>query len=268
MQVGHTQQTEMVNADTSVGGIPRCWGGSLLCPRSWIYSIMKASQTSYHIITELVQGRTRRWAVGWSFEPWRSLMYVLQWIGNNTLLTPIPQAVGRISHLPGSHALHKVLPSRTTLSYPFPGTMPTAVVEAVLKSLADDISFSYSSIPQLSGSSQAEGVAFLVKAAVAVWSRAARRKRKREIHNPDEEQPLHKHQKTASSSTPSGAVSVEGSAGNMTWLMICMVRLSPHYDGASSAHGGQLESQWIYGHDRTLFEGFSSHLSKRVCTRE
>jgi hypothetical protein len=71
------------------------------------------------------------------------------------------------------------------------------------------------------------------------WSRAARRKNKH---------------------TPQDAEAVEESAPNL----ICSLQWIYQDMAEAGGNGAFLECQWIQGRDRTLFEGFASHISRKV----
>jgi len=85
----------------------RCkWYTSMLGKMSSVVTIVenfrKRSITNY-AITEFVQGRTRRWAVGWSFTDMH-----------------LPDSVARISSIMTGHPLYQLMPSRNTLTQSFP----------------------------------------------------------------------------------------------------------------------------------------------------
>lgn len=235
----------------------RCrWYTSMLGKLSSVpklVDLLRSQGITNYIITEFIQGRTRRWALGWSFEMWR-----------------VSDTAGRLSHLPVSHPLYKVQPPRTTLSYSIPLTTPIKAVEETLMSLAEDNRFSYSRLPT-SALSDKQGDIYLVKATTGVWSRAARRKRKREINDVEESQPPPKRRKstTPSTSTPSTSEGVDATGSSIErWLMISTVRLTKQDTGSKEEGTRLLECQWVYGQDRALFESFASHLSKRACTAD
>ncbi|EAU80929.2 methyltransferase 10 domain-containing protein [Coprinopsis cinerea okayama7 len=201
-----------------------------------------------YVVTEFIQGRTRRWAVGWSFGQWR-----------------VPDDVGRLSHLPPSHPLYKIQPQRTTLTHPMGATSEEHLrrqLTSTLEALAQDDRFIF--MPGVKPST------FVVKAAEPVWSRALRRKRKRQVEGGEDEevpckQPRIESQVTSkvqdpglrASSTTSSAV-----VGDESWALVCLVDFVDRSDRAVM----DLRFQWVYGQDRGVFEGFASHVGKKVQT--
>ncbi|KAG2010506.1 methyltransferase 10 domain-containing protein [Coprinopsis cinerea AmutBmut pab1-1] len=213
-----------------------------------IVDLLKRHQIWNYVVTEFIQGRTRRWAVGWSFGQWR-----------------VPDDVGRLSHLPPSHPLYKIQPQRTTLTHPMGATSEEHLrrqLTSTLEALAQDDRFIF--MPGVKPST------FVVKAAEPVWSRALRRKRKRQVEGGEDEevpckQPRIESQVTSkvqdpglrASSTTSSAV-----VGDESWALVCLVDFVDRSDRAVM----DLRFQWVYGQDRGVFEGFASHVGKKVQT--
>ncbi|KAH6907499.1 methyltransferase 10 domain-containing protein [Coprinopsis sp. MPI-PUGE-AT-0042] len=215
-----------------------------------VEELLRRHDITNYIITKFVQGRTRRWAIGWSFEPWR-----------------VSDAVGRLSYLPASHAPYKSQPPRSTLHHSLPPLMPTKALEAALEALADGTRFLYTPFSS-TAESKDDGSGFQVKASTAVWSRAERRKRKRKSDDHDDgEPPLKKAKVESTSSAVSPKVAKRGNDSEQDfseWTMICTVRLVRGASTPPNQEMMDLELQWVYGRDRMLFESFSSHISQRL----
>jgi hypothetical protein len=101
---------------------------------------------------------------------------------------------------------------------------------------------------QLSRATDGGGQLLCVRALGDTWSRSARRKRNKQAH--------------LSSSHGGG-----GSGGRL----LDAQQSSPVHDIISSGlvcficwKDNELEFQWVYGHDRALFESFASHVSRKV----
>ncbi|TFK22029.1 hypothetical protein FA15DRAFT_644769 [Coprinopsis marcescibilis] len=253
-----------------------------------ITAVLKCFEISNYIVTEFVQGRTRRWAIGWSFDSWR-----------------IPDDIGRLSHLPATHPMHSIQPHRTTLKYPVPVREQDGVSgrQAVHRQLLDILSHlgavderKLSAGASLSDQDGERTIVF--KARENTWSRAARRKRKRADKTEAPVDGPHKRPKEGlgtalseppiapASSVPTPATSppVQLEASEEThWTLICATSIvvdKPELQQVSTDPNVQsdardplddterlcIEFQWVYGHDRSLFESFAGHVGRKVGT--
>ncbi len=184
-----------------------------------------------YAISELVQGHTKRWVIGWSFGdirlPDASVLPLFEVCDALT----IPKWIARLPH-PG---IQNLMPLRNTLTQPLPRTdhapQPVLLVSAIIRStdgvisnhLAQDLSI----------------LDMIVSAYENTWSRAARRKRKEVTQiNP-----------TALGET----------------CMTCRIRHERGEGGASeSSLTDYLVLDWVKGRDRALFESFASHVERKV----
>ncbi|TEB27288.1 hypothetical protein FA13DRAFT_1794910 [Coprinellus micaceus] len=227
-----------------------------------IVGLLKAVGITNYAVTQFVQGQTRRWALGWSVGGcWR-----------------LPDAISRLSHLPSSHSLAKVQPSRTTLEYSLDKDPKTALHDTLEGAkLADILEV------EKVASSTGVVVEFLVKARANTWSRAARRNLKQkaaqapgdELRGPGEgtlkrKRGVDEGQGGSSAARKKGRVDGDHPTAleQDEYRMICTVfLLAPTRDlGEVASKRWTLRVQWVYGkdEDREMFEGFASHIERKV----
>ncbi|KAL1720191.1 hypothetical protein EV715DRAFT_272069 [Schizophyllum commune] len=251
----------------------RCrWYTSLLGKLSSVAEII-----DNYAITELVQGQTRRWAIGWSL-----------------ITVRLPDSLARVS----SQALQSVLPSRNEITQPLPQHIATDAswserAEAAVRETCR-------ALPGVTVQASAQTHALTISATANTWSRAARRKAQREATST---QPTPGHHVE-----PSLVVLVSWSIDGREELEAPLTALgatadamdwendgdvSPGDAAAEYAVEGRRKSsdsavdvdnpsdaarcpskheaaspvlciRWMRGKDRTLFETFWSHLSRKV----
>jgi len=134
----------------------RCrWYSSLLGKLSSvkeIIEVIRSEKISNYAIGEITQGRTKRWAIAWSF-------------GDSRL----PDPVGR----PTSLALTSLLPPSNTFTHPLPSDVPASAVSRILHEVAEGIA-------DLELSTDLSSP-FTATARRNTWSRAARRELSRKM---------------------------------------------------------------------------------------
>ncbi|KAE9409094.1 hypothetical protein BT96DRAFT_579378 [Gymnopus androsaceus JB14] len=132
-----------------------------------VVDILNSHSIDNYIVTEFIQGQTRRWAVGWSFSDVR-----------------LPDTISRIPNQ--NPALSKCLPPHNTILQPVSCTSEEALHEAlsgVLSSI-DNIHIRSQKTTRQNEPSEPElepKFDFLVLAQHDTWSRSARRRQKRKI---------------------------------------------------------------------------------------
>jgi hypothetical protein len=85
------------------------------------------------------------------------------------------------------------------------------------------------------------------------WSRSARRKARAALPNPD---------------PPAGEKGLEGGGDRRSQrpiLLVADVWVEERVGEASESKGVQLVVQWKRGHDAQAFEGFASHIGRKMC---
>ncbi|EJF59706.1 S-adenosyl-L-methionine dependent methyltransferase [Dichomitus squalens LYAD-421 SS1] len=187
----------------------RCrWYTSMLGKMSSLKHIVQTlrdSKVDNYAVAELVQGQTRRWIIAWSFEDVR-----------------LPDSLARLSH-PG---LQNIMPARNTLKQRLP---PTAD-DAQLPVTVSDIICSVEGLVVDHGAAEAPVLDLIVSASGDVWSRAARRKRQKEMQVEEV-----------------AAIEVR---------MTCRIRIE----------AGCLVFDWVKGRERGVFESFASHIERKVAS--
>ncbi|KAG1740617.1 S-adenosyl-L-methionine dependent methyltransferase [Suillus lakei] len=147
------------------------WYTSMLGKMSSIpdlVSLFREHNVDNYAITEFVQGQTRRWAVGWSFQDAR-----------------LPDTFARISN----PTLQNAMPSRNTLHHAFPGARSADILASALRNvlaLINGVTVSPSATP----ATYEHSSAMLVHARHNTWSRAARRGKLPESVCADQESPV------------------------------------------------------------------------------
>ncbi|KAJ8080938.1 hypothetical protein PM082_017773 [Marasmius tenuissimus] len=142
----------MVEESTKIG--PRCkWYTSMLGKLSSVAEVveeLRANSIENYAITEFVQGKTRRWAVGWSFTDMR-----------------LPDTAARIQN----PLIQRYIPPHNTICQPT--RVSSEALQEILsgvKGVSVDIRSSH----------------FLVEAAEDTWTRAARRKQRNRMDVTDD----------------------------------------------------------------------------------
>ncbi|KAF8972055.1 hypothetical protein BDZ97DRAFT_1692548 [Flammula alnicola] len=208
-----------------------------------IVEVLRQRSITNYVITEFVQGQTRRWAIGWSFTDLH-----------------LPDSIARIPFITPTHTLYPVLPPKNTLVQTFPDFTFTTVRDAlseILQSIEgvsatevnhphepsdSAIVFSHSAQdPTNSGSADL----FFIEAQENTWSRSARRKRR---HRPQPQEGI-----IAASRDPARVA-----------IMSNQIDIAPDAGTAATTGICAVEFQWIFGKDRALFESFVSHVNKKV----
>jgi len=134
------------------------WYTSMLGKMSSIPDIIclfREHNVDNYAVTEFVQGQTRRWAIGWSFQDAR-----------------LPDIFARISN----PALQNIMPSRNTLHHTFSGARSVDVLANTLRNVLVHID-GLSTASTTPATPKYSSTTMLVQVQSNTWSRAARRKR-------------------------------------------------------------------------------------------
>ncbi|KAG1859714.1 S-adenosyl-L-methionine dependent methyltransferase [Suillus subluteus] len=147
------------------------WYTSILGKMSSIpdlVSLFREHNVDNYAITEFVQGQTRHWAIGWSFQDAR-----------------LPDTFARISN----PTLQNIIPSRNTLHHAFPGARSANILASALRNVLvfiSGVTVTSSAPPAIYDHSST----MLVHARSNAWSRAARRGKLPETVHADQELPV------------------------------------------------------------------------------
>ncbi|KAG1835414.1 S-adenosyl-L-methionine dependent methyltransferase [Suillus subalutaceus] len=147
------------------------WYTSMLGKMSSIpdlVSLFREHNVDNYAITEFIQGQTRRWAIGWSFQDAR-----------------LPDTFARVSN----PTLQNIMPSRNTLHHAFPGARSANILASALRNvlvLINGVTVTSSAPPAIYDHSST----MLVHARSNTWSRAARRGKLPETVHADQELPV------------------------------------------------------------------------------
>ncbi len=146
---------------------------------------------------------------------------------SSCMLTPL-QTLARLSH----HGTQHLMPARNTLNQPLPPgrslSEAASLARAVLSAI-DGLS-----VRSCAPSESLEILDVAVSAAGCTWSRAARRKKR-------------------------DAMDADGAP-----QLVCRVRCEERPRAGGAEAGVQLVFDWLNGSDRGLFEGFASHVERKV----
>jgi len=225
--------SRMIHESLALG--ERCrWYTSMLGKQSSLtalVSFLRAHSISNYALTELVQGHTRRWALAWSFTDAR-----------------LPDDVAR----PSAHALHRLLPPRTTFRQRLDHAPPARALQQVLGALAGESEPVSEAGVVVSEAgvvvSEAGGGAYVVVAKRDTWSRAARRKKIQQLRAPG-----------------TGTGAGEGGRSALLVAHVWVEEESRCVVGKSEGESGvQLVVQWKRGHDAQVFESFASHFAHKI----
>ncbi|KAJ8591203.1 S-adenosyl-L-methionine dependent methyltransferase [Rhizopogon salebrosus TDB-379] len=174
-----------------------------------IVCLIRDHNVDNYAITEFVQGQTRRWAIGWSFQDVR-----------------LPDTLARVSN----PALQSIMPSRNTLHRAFPGALSADALASILRNVLapiDGLLITSTDPATPAGSS----TTMLVHARGNTWSRAARRRGLPAAVSADQEPPV----------------------------LRCSIECLSKVDTPC-----EIVFTWLEGKDRSVFESFTSHVSRKV----
>jgi len=198
-------------------------------------------------MTEFVQGQTRRWGIAWSFT--KEHIPDVRASQERDILNSscLHQSYGRLS-VNSTNALHFLQPPRNTLTGQFQFSSSSINLQATLLRICKLACVVARECPPASEemSSEACGLTTLrlnpviVQADTNTWSRRARR-------NPVQSQSKEHHGLTAPQ--PSTAL---------------MCRMQWFIDTTPVPARVILESHWIFGDDRMMFEGLVAHIVKKL----
>ncbi|KIK64412.1 hypothetical protein GYMLUDRAFT_413708 [Collybiopsis luxurians FD-317 M1] len=211
-----------------------------------IVDILKSHEIENYIVTEFVQGQTRRWAIGWSFHDIR-----------------LPDDISRIEH--PNPAIAKCLPGHNNVLQPVSVTSKSALADTLRNVLSSikgvavhnrsatnrDLSDVGDAPMEVDSEVVSE---FIVSAQRDTWSRSARRRQRNEDLVVEPTGP-------AVSSIP--PISFKGSC---LIVSICIKDPQPPAVtfGSRKQSGFLVEFCWRKGWDRNLFDSFCSHVSRKV----
>lgn len=226
--------------------------GKLLSVSEIVRELVKNDIDNY-AITELTQGKTKRWAIAWTFAPHR-------------LPDEIARAANVAAQLPASNSTARILPydlvEASTRLRALIRSLDGAAIDAYRPpaARADEIE------------SKAATQSFHIRLSYNSWNRAARRKK----------------QQTDASEGPSTASQVQAEPLLCVLCHLTAQEDTDHKDGEATmpspparAQAGevghlpsvaagkpvQLRVQWTYGHSRKDFLSFSTMLLRRLETR-
>ncbi|KXN86743.1 Putative methyltransferase-like protein C27D7.08c [Leucoagaricus sp. SymC.cos] len=203
-----------------------------------IFMLRKRSIRTY-ALTEFVQGQTRRWGIAWSFT-------------NEHL----PDCFGRLSVHP-SNALYSLQPPRNTLTSQFQLSFSSIDAQYLQTALLGICSLARvtaterpliledQNLPDAPALTTFRMSPVLIQAHANTWSRKARRNH--DLGNQDLAQPGERE----GSITPQTNVTLMCS---MQWI----------FDFVETPARVILESQWVFGDDRNMFEGLVAHIAKKL----
>ncbi|KAJ3996978.1 S-adenosyl-L-methionine dependent methyltransferase [Lentinula boryana] len=223
-----------------------------------VIDILKSNSIDNYLLTEFVQGQTRRWAVGWSYTDIR-----------------LPDSISRI--LNSNQTISKCLPAHNTIQQPVLSVSKKSLYETVSSVLSSISHIQFYDDPHRRDTSDMEidteprgGVGFLVFAQEDTWSRSARRRQKRLLGD---------------SAGPNLDVVSSVPAASGERVPCSRFACSIHIRESVVKKGGFLhgnavtkrdspaiptsqsftvEFTWRQGHDRGLFNSFCSHVSGKV----
>ena len=198
-------------------------------------------------MTEFVQGQTRRWGIAWSFTKEHIPdVRVSQTKHNVSAHHAFTQSLGRLS-VNKTSRLHSLQPRRNTLvrKFQLPWTPLNAqYLQTKLLEICTVLIREYPPVLE-EVSSEAYGTTtlhlnpILVQANTNTWARRARR-------NPDQSQP----DECKGLTTPQTSTAL---VCRMQWL----------FDD-TGAPGFALESHWLLGDNRMMFEGLVLHITTKM----
>ncbi|KAJ3740357.1 S-adenosyl-L-methionine dependent methyltransferase [Lentinula detonsa] len=224
-----------------------------------VIDILKSNSIDNYILTEFVQGQTRRWAVGWSYTDIR-----------------LPDSISRI--LNSNPTIAKYLPAHNTIQQPVLSVSRKSLYETVSSVLSSISHIQFYDDPHGRDTSDMEidtepraGVGFLVFAQEDTWSRSARRRQKRLLG--DSARPnlnlvssvLAASAERVPSSRFACSIHIKESlvkkgafvpAGNTV--------TKPNSPAVPTTQSFTVEFTWRQGRDRRLFDSFCSHVSGKV----
>ncbi|KIK64414.1 hypothetical protein GYMLUDRAFT_258913 [Collybiopsis luxurians FD-317 M1] len=211
----------------------RCkWYTSILGKLLSVEQIVEVLKIANHIVTELIQGLTHRWAIGWSFHHIRlrdhpNLAFARCLPGYRNVLLPVSfTSKSSLADALSSYSHRRA----TNLDLGDIGDTPINVVgEAV---------------PE-----------FIVAAQCDTWSRSARRRQRNEDQIMDQ-------------TGPSAASSLSPTPYNGCCMIISISIKDPQPPavtfGSHKQDGLLLDFCWRKGSDRNLFNSFCSHVSRKI----
>ncbi|KAL9713829.1 hypothetical protein Ac2012v2_003440 [Leucoagaricus gongylophorus] len=194
-----------------------------------IVTMLREYPVRTYAMTEFVQGQTRRWGIAWSFTK-----------------EHIPDSLGRLS-VNKTSRLHSLQPRRNTLvrKFQLPWTPINAqYLQTKLLEICTVLIREYPPVLE-EVSSEAYGTTtlhlnpILVQANTNTWARRARR-------NPDQSQP----DECKGLTTPQASTAL---VCRMQWL----------FDDTGGP-GFALESHWLLGDNRMMFEGLVLHITTKM----
>ncbi|KAN0126494.1 Protein of unknown function (DUF890) domain containing protein [Russula decolorans] len=224
--------SKMVDESITLG--KRCrWYTSMVGKQSSLtvlVTLLHTHSITNYALTELVQGHTRRWALAWSFTD-----------------TRLPDDIAR----PGTPALRHLLPPRTTHHQLLRIAPAAGTIQKVLGALANEA---------VSVSDEPSDNKVCVVARQDTWSRSARRKARRAA--------LPNFDLPAGEKGMDGGCGAEGDHGRSQRpiLLIAHVWVEELAGGRDmgESKGWQLVVQWKRGYDVQAFEGFASHVGRKM----
>ncbi|KAJ4475479.1 S-adenosyl-L-methionine dependent methyltransferase [Lentinula aciculospora] len=251
----------------SLGIQERCrWYTSMLGKLSSVAEVVDIFTTysiDNYIITEFVQGQTRRWAVGWSFSDIR-----------------LPDSISRLQK--PNPVISKYVPAHNTILQPVV-SISREVLYETLSTILSSIGKIYIRFPNdfnERSTSEMKGIdlepsnGFLVFAQEDTWSRSARRRQKRLLDDSGARSGLD----SLSPPTLTTMYSEEVISSRSTMTCSIHIRDSTFRNvdvamrDAAGKHGKpslsvskqdlNVEFTWRKGRDRRLFESFCSHVSR------
>ncbi|KAI0370786.1 S-adenosyl-L-methionine dependent methyltransferase [Pilatotrama ljubarskyi] len=209
------------------------WSRSYRSRNRWFTSMLGKMSSLTHIVQLLRENNINNYAIS-ELVQGQTRRWVIAWSFGDVHL---PDGLARLTH----GGIQHLMPARNTFHQRITQARSSAQVAAIVLSVLNSVDGL--EIQETAAEPGAEAVDVVVSADANTWSRAARRKKR-------------------------DAMAVENSLPN-TPQLVCRVRslAGAKATGDTSEASLELVFDWLRGADRALFEGFASHVERKVIAR-